>query len=56
LRLFPREESTSRDNIVTFEGICASLDEPWWHDRRARLETQFRQDAGTFRAQDVRLL
>ena len=49
-------ESTSRDDIVIFEVMCASLDEPWWHDRRARLEAQFRQDLVIVRAQDIRLL
>ena len=49
-------ESTSRDDIVIFEVMCASLDEPWWHNRRARLEAQFRQDLVIVRAQDIRLL
>ena len=49
-------ESTSRDEIVIFEVMCDNLDEPWWHARRTRLETQFRQDQVIVRAQDVRLL
>ncbi len=50
------DERTSRDEIVIFEVMCDSLDEPWWHDRRAQLEAQFRQDQVIVRVHEVRLL
>jgi hypothetical protein len=49
-------ERTSRDEIVIFEVMCDRLNEPWWHDRRARLEAQFRQDQVLVRVQDVRVI
>ncbi len=49
-------ERTSRDEIVIFEVMCDSLDEPWWRDLRARLEAQFRQDQVLVRVQDVRVI
>lgn len=50
------DEGQSRDDIVIFEVMCESLDPAWWHERRQRLEEEFRQDEVIVRAQEIRLL
>ncbi|TNC60533.1 hypothetical protein [Rubellimicrobium roseum] len=34
--------ATRRDEIVIFEVMCETLDEPWWRARRQALEAEFR--------------
>ena len=49
-------EGTSQDDIVTFEVMCDTLDDDWWHARRSALEREFRQEGIVIRAQEIRLL
>jgi hypothetical protein len=54
--LWKEEGVTNRDEIVIYEVMAESLDEPWWREYRASLEQRFRQDKVIVRAQQIRLL
>ena len=47
---------TSKDEIVIYEVMAETLDEPWWRAYRRSLESRFRQEQVVVRAQEVRLL
>lgn len=45
-----------RDEIIVFEVLTETLDEPWWTSCRRRLEADFQQDKIIVRASVVTLL
>jgi hypothetical protein len=47
---------TSRDEIVVFEVMTESIEEPWWKAYRSKLELDFHQQQVIVRAHQVRLL
>ena len=49
-------EGTQRDDIVVYEVMADSLDEPWWRRYREELERRFAQDRLVVRSQETRLL
>jgi hypothetical protein len=54
-----REENaspTTRDDIVIYEVVTASLDRRWWAAYRQSLEARFRQEQVLIRAQPIELL
>jgi hypothetical protein len=47
---------TVHDELVIYEVMTDSLDQPWWQHYRASLETRFRQEEVVVRAQTISLL
>jgi hypothetical protein len=53
------EEDTGervRDEIVIYEVMADTLDEPWWRSYRAQLERRFHQESLVVRSQEIRIL
>lgn len=49
-------DSTTRDDIVIYEVMTASVDTAWWTAYRRKLETRFRQEHVLIRSVKVELL
>ena len=45
-----------RDDVVVYEVMAESLDEPWWAGLRSRLEREFKQDELIIRTHQIRRL
>lgn len=48
--------TTMHDDIVIYEVMTETLEEPWWRSYRGRLEQRFQQESIIVRAQAITLL
>jgi hypothetical protein len=54
--LWQQSEQVVREDLVIYEVMVETLEEDWWRDYRARLESRFEQSSLVVRAHRVRLL
>lgn len=50
------ETTTVRDDLVTYEVMAETLDDPWWSRYREDLCGRFRQESLVVRAMTIRML